>query len=150
MSAAEFLDLSLAQIQALAAKPRAFTPLKFIHEPIPVLWELWRHASDEARNSHQRHESPRGATAGDARIWQSTWQFLVSGAPDGERAVATFRAAANLAHFETVDDLIRALLDRGVTLSGLPRTEAAGHIESALRRAGEAQLLSQIEFPLES
>lgn len=149
MSAAESLDLSLAQIQALAAKPRAFTPPKFIHEPIPALWELWRHARDEARNSHQCHESPRGATAGDARIWQSTWQFLVSGAPDGERAVATFRAAANLAHFETVDDLIRALLDRGVTLSGLPRTEAAGHIESALRRAGEAQLLDQIEFPVE-
>ncbi len=53
--------------------------------------------------------------------------------------MALFRAAANLADFESRDDLIRALLDRATALCGLPPTEAATHIDSALRRAAEGR-----------
>lgn len=147
MTTEEFLRLSLEEIKSLAATPRPFAPPDFVREPIPALWELWRHAEQAARTKVRHGERDAGGTAVDARIWQSTWQFLIGGAPDGERAMATFKAAANLAHFESVADLTRALLSRGVSLCGLPPTEAAGHIESALHRAAEARVLAQIQFP---
>jgi hypothetical protein len=149
MSTAEFLELSLDQIQSLATKPRVFSQPCFIWEPIPSLWELWKHAEQVAHHVTRRPGRDGGTVGGDARIWQSTWQFLVNGAPDGERAVATFKAAANLAHFGSVEDLIRALLSRGVRLCGLPPNEATAHINGALRRAGESRILDQIEYPAE-
>lgn len=149
MTTAEFLDLVLQEILILAAQPRAYAPPAFVCEPSSVLWELWKHAEQKAHHVTQRRERDTCAAGGDARIWEATWQFLINGAPDGERAVAIFKAASNLAHFESVDDLIRALLSRGVMLCGMPPGEAAGHIDSALRRAAEARLLGQIEFPPE-
>ena len=64
--------------------------------------------------------------------------------------MATFRAAANLSDFATVEDLIWALLNRATALCGLPPTEAAAHIDSALRRAAEARLLDQIDLRSET
>ena len=149
MTAEEFLDRDLSQIKTLAAKPRPLAPLSFNRETINAVWELWRHAGQMTRDNTQRRQQNTPSVRGDARIWEATWQFLINGAPDGERAVAIFKAASNLAHFESVDDLIRALLSRGVMLSSLPPGEAVGHIDSALRRAAEARLLGQIEFPPE-
>jgi hypothetical protein len=149
MTAEEFLDWDLSQIKTLAAKPRPLAPLSFNRDTINAVWELWRHSGQMTRDKMHRHQQNTPAVRGDARIWEATWQFLINGAPDGERAVATFKAASNLAHFESVDDLIRALLSRGVMLCGLPPGEAVGHIDSALRRAAEARLLGQVEFPPE-
>ena len=146
MTIEEFLDLSLADIQCLASQPRVFVPPCLVQDPIPVLGELWMHAEQLASIPARRSEREIRGSGGDARIWQSTWQFLIGGAPDGERAMATFRAAANLSDFATVEDLIWALLDRGTALCGLPPTEAAAHIDSALRRAAEARLLDQIDL----
>jgi hypothetical protein len=145
MTIEEFLDLSLADIQCLASQPRVFVPPCLVQDPIPVLGELWMHAEQMASIPTRRSEREIRGSGGDTRIWQSTWQFLIGGAPDGERAMATFRAAANLSDFATVEDLIWALLDRATALCGLPPAEAAAHIDSALRRAAEARLLDQID-----
>ena len=147
MTLEEFLDLSLGEIQELATQPRVFVPTPLVHAPLPILVELWMHAEQVASIAPYRGERDARNGGEDARIWQSTWQFLIGGAPDGERAVAMFRAAANLSDFETVEDLIWALFDRATRLCGLPPSEAAAHIDSALRRAEEARLLEQIQFP---
>jgi hypothetical protein len=147
MTTEEFLDLSFADIRGLANRPRAFAPPCLMQDPVPALRELWMHAEQKAISTPHRGERDASSGGEDARIWQSTWQFLIGGAPDGERAVATFRAAANLSDFESVEDLIRALLDRATALCGLPPSEAAAHIDSALRRAEEARLFEQIQFP---
>ena len=150
MTIEEFLDLSLTDIQGLASRPRVFVPPCLVQDTIPVLSELWIHAEQLASAPTRRSEREVRSSDGDARIWQSTWQFLIGGAPDGERAVATFRAAANLSDFATVEDLIWALLNRATALCGLPPTEAAAHIDSALRRAAEARLLDQIDLRSET
>jgi len=150
MMAEEFIDLSLAEIKALASQPRVSVPLSLVQEPIPVLSELWRHFEHMVSVVPHRGGHDFRGTRGDARIWQSTWQFLICGAPDGERAMATFRAAANLGDFKTVEDLIWALLDRATALCGLPPTEAAAHIDSALRRAAEARLVEQVDVRAET
>jgi len=145
MTVVEFLDLSPAEMQQLAARPRAVVPPVLVHDPIPVLAELWSHAERLVAGPPPRSEREIGGGGDDASIFAATWEFLFRGAPEGERAVALFRAAANLADFESRDDLIRALLDRGVTRSGLAPTEAAAHIDSALRRAAEARPLELID-----
>jgi hypothetical protein len=139
MTVEEFLDRSLEEIRELATRPRVFVPPPFVHEPIPVLAELWSHAGQVVSGPARRRDLDQRAIGGDARIFGQTWEFLFGGAPEGERAVALFRAAANLADFESCDDLIRALLSRGTMLCGLPPAEAAAHIDSALRRAAEGR-----------
>lgn len=139
MTVEEFLDTTTAETLELARQPRMLVPSPLMHEPIPVLAELWFHAEQITNGSIRRGERPPVVVGGDARIFAATWEFLIGGAPDGERAVALFRAAANLADFESRDDLIRALLDRATALCGLPPTEAATHIDSALRRAAEGR-----------
>jgi hypothetical protein len=69
----------------------------------------------------------------NARLFRSTWDFLVNGAPEGSRATELYKAAANLLDFESVEDLVRALLQRPVDLSGLSPREADGHIDGAVR-----------------
>ncbi len=146
MTVVEFLDRSWTDIELLAARPREFVPPPLMHEPIPAVGKIWSHAEQLAGGTPARSQREdggvRGGTGGgDARL---TWHWR-RGAPDGERAVALFRAAANLADFESLDDLIRALLDRATVLCGLPPTEAAAHIHSALRRAAEVRRLDQID-----
>ena len=132
----EFLELSAAEIQALAGKPRAFQPPPFVCEPIAGLVELWRRAEHVVTPNTPAHRRELPGGVDEARIFQSTWDFLVNGAIEGERATILFRAAANLSDFATVGDLVQALLERPVRLCGLPTAEAESHIQGALNRSG--------------
>ena len=147
MGPEEFRDLSLAEIQALAAQPRVFVLPSFVHEPLPLLSDLWRHAEVIRGTTGQSSDQTGRDTDREPHISQSTWDFLINGAPDGERANATFKAAANLSDFDDTGDLIRSLLGRGTKLCGLPPAEATAHIDSALRRAAEGRLRKQIGLP---
>ena len=77
---------------------------------------------------------------GFSGITKETWDFLISGAREGERADRTFKAAANLCDFTSVEELITALMARPTALCGLPPAEADGHIASAIRRATECRV----------
>lgn len=135
LSPDEFLDLSVADIQTLAKQPRAFQPPSFVCEPMPGLVERWQRA--EHAVTAKASVKPRDAHAGtdNPRIFQGTWDFLINGATEGERATQLFKAAANLSNFATAGDLARALLERPTKLCGLPQAEAARHIDSALSRS---------------
>jgi hypothetical protein len=139
MTVSGFRDLSLDEMRELATEPRGFVPPPVLREPVPGLAEIWAYAKWVTSSTAREPDRDSRTIGGDARIFGQTWEFLIGGAPEGERAVALFRAAANLADFESRDDLIRALLDRGVMRSGLALTEAAAHVDSALRRATEAR-----------
>ncbi len=124
----------IERIREYAAEPHPFTPMEFSGEPCPTLVTRWREAEEAVR---RRAEAAASTTAGDGKpfIYQNTWAFLINGAPEGSRAMETFKAAINLAAFENVEDLIRALLQRPTALSGFPMQEAEKHIDGALQRA---------------
>lgn len=133
----ELRTLTLGEIRQLASRSRNMPLPGLVHEPVAAVADLWRQATTAARNGRQQ---PRGGSCGSSagsdppRIYSSTWQFLLNGAEEGERATELFKAAANLGDFDSRDDLVRALLHRGVELSGLPGSEAEGHINNALGR----------------
>jgi hypothetical protein len=131
----EFLELSAAEIQTLAKQPRAFDPPSFVCEPIQKLVELWRRAEHVVSRKTLTEPCEAHSGTDTPRIFQATWDFLINGAVEGERATQLFKAAANLSNFATADDLARALLERPVRRCGLPQSEATRHIESGLSRA---------------
>jgi len=131
----EFLALSVAEIQTLAKQPRAFEPPSFVCEPMQKLVELWQRAEHAVTRTTRTETCDAHGGTDTPRIFQATWDFLINGAVEGERATQLFKAAANLSNFATADDLARALLERPVRLCGLPQAEATRHIDSALSRA---------------
>ena len=131
----EFLELSATEIQTLAKQPRAFEPPSFVCEPTQKLVELWRRAEHVVKRKTLTEPDDAYSGTDTPRIFQATWDFLINGAVEGERATQLFKAAANLSNFATADDLARALLERPVRRCGLPQTEATRHIESGLSRA---------------
>jgi hypothetical protein len=124
----------IERIREYAAEPHPFTPADFSGEPCPTLATRWREAEEAVR---RKAVAAATAKAGGENpfIYQNTWAFLINGAPEGSRAMETFKAAINLAAFENVKDLVRALLQRPTALSGFPMQEAEKHIDGALQRA---------------
>jgi hypothetical protein len=118
----ELQTLSISEIETLAIAPRRFGGPDFVQEPISSLAAIWKRAE---------HLDAIDVT----RLFRSTWDFLVNGAPEGSRATELFKAAANLMDFESVEHLARALLQRPVEMSGLTPREADTHIDGAVQRA---------------
>ena len=134
LSLDELIELPFENLRNLATQPRAFEPPACVCEPVPELVSLWQQASRVVRTAR----FPVGSSSvGEAvsSISGATWEYLLNGAVPGSRAESHFKAAANLADFGSVDELVHALLRRPATLSGLPAREAESHVESALRRA---------------
>jgi hypothetical protein len=65
----------------------------------------------------------------------ATLDFIREGAPDGERAIRVFRAAANLGEFGCPDDLAHALLTEAALDSGLTPSETKRQIDKGLEHA---------------
>jgi hypothetical protein len=76
-----------------------------------------------------RREPPEGADIG--RITPKTWDFILHGDALGSRHDELRFAAANLAEFETVDELADAVLGRGIRWSGLDPESPATRREIA-------------------
>ena len=132
LSLDELKSLPMSEIEALAHSPRPFTLPSLALEPLPQLAESWRRADQQVQAAEAEKVMPRQGED-NARLFRSTWDFLVNGAPEGSRATELYKAAANLLDFESVEDLVRALLQRPVDLSGLSPREADGHIDGAVR-----------------
>jgi hypothetical protein len=75
-----------------------------------------------------------------SKLQALTLDFIRDGAPEGEREVRLFRAAANLAEFDCPPGLAHALLTEAALDSGLTPSETRRAIDSGLarvRRRGE-------------
>lgn len=131
----ELAALPFKQIQEMATQPRVFEPPAYEGEPIPQVSALWQRAEQIASSQPMVVGDAGHSDDNSPRISRVTWDYLLNAAPVGERATAHFAAAANLADFGSVDELVRALMQRPAVLSGLPASEADSHVESALRRA---------------
>lgn len=134
LSLDELIDLPFGALRELAKQPRPFEPPSWVCEPVPELVSLWRQAEGVVRAAPtQADRSPdRAAPAG---ITRATWDYLINGAVPGTRAESHFKAAANLADFSSLEELVHALMKRPAVLDGWPVREAEAHVESALRRA---------------
>jgi len=133
LSVDELKSLPMGAIEALARSPRPFTLPPLDLEPLPQLVESWRLAEQQVQAA-KLERTVRSKGDGNARLFRSTWDFLVNGAVEGSRATELYKAATNLMDFESVEALARALLQRPAELSGLSPREADGHIDGAVRR----------------
>jgi hypothetical protein len=133
----ELATLPISDITLLAGQPRPFTTPPMVSEPIAGLVDLWREAERENQTAAAARSQPVLSANGFSGITKETWDFLINGAREGERADRTFKAAANLCDFTSVEELITALMARPTAICGLPPAEADGHIASAIRRATE-------------
>jgi hypothetical protein len=140
LSLDELIDLPFDAIRKLAKQPRSFVPSSWQCEPVPAIVSLWQQAMRSVRDAANRPalRSADGAV-GDAKITRATWDYLINGAVPGTRAESHFKAAANLADFAGIEELVQALMKRPAGLCGLPAAEAEAHVESALRRAAMAR-----------
>ena len=133
----ELTTLPISDIIRLAGQPRPFPSPPMTSGPIAGLVSLWSESERANQTAAAARSQPVPNAEGFHGITKETWDFLINGAREGERADRTFKAAANLSDFTSVEDLITALMARPTALCGLPPAEADGHIASAIRRATE-------------
>jgi hypothetical protein len=130
----ELNTLSIVDLQVLARAARPFSPPALSCEPLSSLVGQWRRAERRVAEAEAATAERHGLRE-DARIFRSTWDFLVNGAAEGSRATELYKAAANLMDFGSVESLARALLARPTELSSLAPHDAARHIDGAVRNA---------------
>jgi hypothetical protein len=98
-------------------------------KPVAVLVDLWMWSCFAEGTQTARLTA---AIDGERRIFRDTFDFLVHGAPDGQRGTRLFRAAANLLDFDCPEPLLRALLEPAARLSGYPPEDFDAQINGAL------------------
>jgi hypothetical protein len=101
--------------------------------PSPTAAAEWLEAGRAVgrRADERRAAFPDGST----KLTAATRAFIRDGAPDGERALQLFRAAANLGEFDCPPELAHALLTEAALDSGLMPSEAARQIDCGLAHA---------------
>lgn len=129
----ELIGLEIDAIKTLARWPRPTDPLALDHVPLPAMVGLWAWAKKNPGKATTRGTVALPEGAG-ARVTRSTWEYLINGVPEGQRATEHFKAAANLLEFPNVVELTRALLRRPAEVSGLPEREAEKHLQGAVQR----------------
>lgn len=93
----------------------------------------WRKAC-EAEQAAAAAWSRRSEDVHSVRPYARTIAFIREGAPQGERAIRLFQAAANLAECGFDSSLIRELLREPALRSGLTAHEVRQNIENGIRR----------------
>ena len=128
----ELMSLNSEAIVELARHPEPFR----ISRPAatsPTAASDWLEAGRAVeRRSAERRVAYRD---GSTKLTATTFAFIRDGAPDGERATALFRAAANLGEFECPPELAHALLGEAALDSGLTPSETKHQIDSGLAHA---------------
>jgi len=132
----EFMNLSLDAILKLATNPAPFdlpTP-RLSAGDIALLARRW---ADAERAVEQAKDAAaiRRSTEGPGRVNRATLEFIRDGAPEGERALRLFSAAANCAEFKTVEELTHAIQSEAALDTGLPPKEIFRQIECGLNHA---------------
>lgn len=134
IDADDLLHLSADAVKRLAANPLPFDlPSHVVHPAILSEWSIIanRVRVDDERKLGER----RSASVGSSKINPLTWAFIHEGATEGERHRLLFSAAANLAEFGDLDELIKAILTRPGLDTGLPEREVARQIECGIKYA---------------
>jgi hypothetical protein len=128
----ELMHLGPGAIVEMARHPEPFRVLR-PDGPSPAAAADWL----EAGRTIERLAEERQATywGGSARLTKKTLSFIKNGAEEGERAIRTFEAAANLGEFNCPPELAHALLTDAARDSRLAPGEARRQIESGLAHA---------------
>jgi hypothetical protein len=132
----------LLNLSADAIRQRAVEPVPFdIPSPKASCGQAagdWNEAAKSVEHANAQRSARRTTAAGRGaghRLQRETLDFIRAGAPDGERAVRLFRAAANLREFSCPSELAHALLTNAGLDSGLPPSEVKRQIDSGLAHA---------------
>ena len=134
----DLLFVNVEQVVRLAAEPipyqlpAASPPSRLVAEWCQVAGEV--HRRHDVRQDDRRKIS---TAAGDSRVNPLTRSLLTdpTSIQVGERHKAILSAAANLAEFSTVDEIITALLTPPALDTGLPPREVRRQIESGIALA---------------
>jgi hypothetical protein len=134
----DLLYVNADQVRRLAAEPIPYDPPE-PPSPPPRLVADWHEVAGAIRAEHGRQVRRRAAD-GEARqrINPLTWTLLTdpTSIRVGERHRSILSAAADLAEFPAVDDLVAALLTSPGLDTGLPPKEVARQIECGIQMAG--------------
>lgn len=130
LSLDELTYLSLERILDLAREPAPFD-VPSGPATCPKAADDWREAERAAERRAQRRPEP----CQGGKLQALTRDFLINGAPDGEREVRLFRASANLGEFDCPADLAHALLTEPALDSGLTPSETKRAIDGGLAHA---------------
>lgn len=125
----ELEGLDAVRVMELAREPQPFEMPSWRMKPVAVLIDLWMWSCHAEGTQTARLTA---AIDGERRIFRDTFDFLVHGAPDGQRGTRLFRAAANLLDFDCPEPLLRALLEPAARLSGYPPEDFDAQINGAL------------------
>jgi hypothetical protein len=139
----DLLYISADQVRRLAAEPIPYDPAS--PSASARLVADWHEAAAAVRGERQREvrerkrEARRHAANGEARqrINPLTRTLLTdpTSIMEGERAVTVLSAAADLAEFPTIDDLVIALLTAPALDTGLPPREVDRQIRCGIEMA---------------
>lgn len=140
LSYKELMNLGIDRIKQLAQSPEPFD-LPEVTAPDPQAVNDWQDALQAVQRETETKEKCRVAVAnGEIRINRATFDFLQEEVEQGERELRLFSAAANLAEFSNVPDLIRALLSEPARHLGLTPKEVRHAIECGLNHVQKGKI----------
>jgi hypothetical protein len=128
----ELIHLSVEGIVEVARQPMPFA-VPTITTTSPTAVADWRDATGavERRAADRTGRQPTFSD-GSPKLNALTLAFIRDGAPEGERAVRLFQAAANLGEFDCPASLAHALLAEAARDSGLTPNETRKQINAGL------------------
>jgi hypothetical protein len=123
-------------LEAILVRARQPQPTEWLvpSQRCPQAAADWQAAAEHvAERQTLKGSGQSGSTA--ARLCRATLQFIRDGAPQGERAIRLFQAAANLTECGCPAALVEALLLDSALNVGLPPSEARRQIECGIAHA---------------
>jgi hypothetical protein len=128
---AELMGLPIGRIKDLATEPAPFDvpELPRVNDQAAADW----HAALQIVQKEDAANVERKNRGGPATLNRLTRDIIYDGADVGHRHRLIFSAAANMAEFNTVDDLIEALLTEPALNCGLTRKDVSRQIRCGIK-----------------
>ncbi len=127
----ELMYLSVERIQELAREPLPFD-LPSVSSKCHRAATDWQEAAQRVDQEAEAARQKRIVSNGSGTLNRATLDFIRDGASAGDRHRLLFSAAANLAEFATVAELIHAVLSQAALESGLSPSETRRQIECGI------------------
>ena len=129
----ELTRLSVERIQELAREPLPFD-LPSVSSRCEQAGQDWQEAAQLVEKEAEAARQRRAVANGSGKLNRATLEFIRDGASVGDRHRLLFSAAANLAEFPTVAEVIHAVLTQAALDSGLSPSETRRTIECGISR----------------